>query len=142
MPFWDFPPAYFSKNNASALKNVEFVEGAIKELLKSERIKQVPYKPVVVNLLSVSVQPNGKKRLILDLRYVNHIIRKLKIKYDDWKIASFMFLKNGYMFSFHLKSGYHHVAIFQPHETFLGFSWHFQGEARYYIFTVLPFGLP
>ena len=70
----------------------------IKELLESERIKQVPYKPVVVNPLSVSVQPNGKKRLILDLRYVNHIIRKLKIKYDDWKIASFMFLKNGYVF--------------------------------------------
>ena len=52
-----------------------------------------------------------------------------------------MFRKNGYMFSFDLKSGYHHVEIFQPHQTFLGFSWNFQGETRYYIFTVLPFGL-
>ena len=61
------------------------------------------YKPVVVNPLSVSVQLNGKKRLILDLRYVNHFIKRLRIKYDDWKIASLMFRKNGYMFSFDLK---------------------------------------
>lgn len=52
-----------------------------------------------------------------------------------------MFRKNGYMFSFDLKSGYHHVEIFQPHQTFLGFSWDFQGETRFYVFTVLPFGL-
>ena len=45
------------------------------------------------------------------------------------------------MFSFDLKSGYHHVEIFQPHQTFLGFSWEFQRETRFYIFTVLPFGL-
>ena len=103
LPFWDVPPAYYSKNNASALKNIDFVENSITELLKSERIKQLSYKPHVVNPLSVSVQPNGKKRLILDLRYVNHFIKKLRIKYDDWKIASLMFRKNGYMFSFDLK---------------------------------------
>lgn len=51
-----------------------------------------------------------------------------------------MFRMNGYMFSFDLKRG-HHVKTFQPHETFLGFSWNFQGETGYYIFTVLPFGL-
>jgi len=141
LPFWDVPPAYCSKNNLSAFKNFEFVECSITELLESERIKQVSYKPVVLNPLSVSVQPNGKKRLILDLRYVNPFTKKLRIKYDDWKIASLMFHKNGYMFSFDLKSGYHNVEIFQPHQTFLGFSWNFQGEMRYYIFTVLPFGL-
>ena len=45
------------------------------------------------------------------------------------------------MSSFDLKSGYHHVEIFQPHQTFLGFSWEFRGETRFYVFTVLPFGL-
>ena len=62
LPFWDVPPAYYSKNNLSAFN--EFVESSIAELLESERIKQVS----VLNSLSVSVQPNGKKRLILDLR--------------------------------------------------------------------------
>ena len=71
----------------------------------------------------------------------NKNVKKLRIKYDDWKITSLMFQKNGYMFSFDLKSGYHHIEIFQPHQTFLGFSWDFQGVTRYNIFTILPFGL-
>ena len=100
MPFWDEPPAYYSKKNASTLKSIKFVENSNTELLESERIKQLSSKPLAVNPLSVSVQPNGKKRLILDLRYVNHFIKKLRIKYDDWKIASLMFCKNGYMFFF------------------------------------------
>ena len=49
LPFWDVPPAYYSKNNASALKNIDFVENSITELLESKRIKQLSYKPHVVN---------------------------------------------------------------------------------------------
>ena len=41
------------------------------------------------------------------------------------------------MFSFGLKSGYHHIEIHAEHQTFLGFAW----ENRNYVFTVLPFGL-
>ena len=41
------------------------------------------------------------------------------------------------MFSFDLKSGYHHVDIAEVHQKYLGFSW---GD-KFYVFTVLPFGL-
>ena len=45
-------------------------------------------------------------------------------------------------FSFDLRSGYHHVDIFPEHRAFLAFSWDFgTGVARYFQFTVLPFGL-
>ena len=40
-----------------------------------------------------------------------------------------------------IKSGYHHIDILQLHQVFLGFSWNFQGETRFYIFTVPSFGL-
>ena len=43
--------------------------------------------PRVVNPLSVSVQANGNRRLILDLRYVNKFLRKMHGKYEDWKTA-------------------------------------------------------
>ena len=89
------------------VKMFEFVENSIAELLESERKNQVFYKPVVLNPLSVSVQPKGKKRSILDFRYVNRLIKRLWIKYDDWKIASLTFQKNGYTFSFDVKSGFH-----------------------------------
>ena len=47
------------------------------------------------------------------------------------------------MFSFDLKSGYHHVEICKGHQTYLGFSWKlpFLIRGKFYVFTVLPFGL-
>ena len=47
------------------------------------------------------------------------------------------------MFSFDLKSGYHHIEIAEEHQTYLGFSWNLQGSqsSRYFVFAVLPFGL-
>ena len=46
------------------------------------------------------------------------------------------------MFSFDLKSGYHHVDIYPGHRKFLSFSWRFSdGAVRYFQFSVLPFGL-
>ena len=47
------------------------------------------------------------------------------------------------MISFDLKSGYHHIDICADHRTFLGFAWKFSGDTkfRYFVFTVLPFGL-
>ena len=83
------------------------------------------------NPLSVSTQSSSKRRLILDLRFVNQFILKQKVK--D------LFQYGGYACSFDLKSGCHHVDIFPSHQRFLGFSWTFpDGRNRY---TVLPFGL-
>ena len=89
--------------------------------------------PFLVNHLSVSIQPYGKKRLILDLRHVNRSLNKKSIKYKDWKIAMSYFAKDSYMWSFDLKSGYHHIDSAQEQQTFLGF--------LFYVFAVLPFGL-
>ena len=44
IPFFESPPESFSKNNISALKNMEFVEEAVFELLKSNRVVQTPFK--------------------------------------------------------------------------------------------------
>ena len=59
--------------------------------------------PFVANPLSVSVQPSGKKRLILDLRHVNKSLFKQSVKYEDWKTALYYFVKDAYIFSFDLK---------------------------------------
>jgi len=52
-----------------------------------------------------------------------------------------MFCKGDYVFTFGLKSAYHHIAIFPDHRTYLGFSCDFSGTQRYFVFNVLPFGL-
>ena len=85
-PFVSFPePAV--KNNRSSLSHAEFVEEAIQELVQSGRFVETKVPPRVVNPLSVSVQANGKKRLVLDLRYVDKFLGKMHVKYKDWKTA-------------------------------------------------------
>ena len=101
----------------------------------------MPFVPHVVNPLSVSIQSSGKKRLILDLRHVNQSIWKQKFKCEDWRFLLSYVNKGDFLFSFDLKSGYHHFDIFPDHQTFLGFSWLFSGTVKYFCFTVLPFGL-
>ena len=123
LPFISFPLAVKLRNNKSARLHVDFVDQAVLELVNYGRVRMVNEQPFVVNPLSVSIQPCGKKRLVLDLRHVNKSLIKQSVKYEDWKIAMFYFAKDAYMVSFDLKSGYHHIDIAQKHQTVLGFSW-------------------
>ena len=45
------------------------------------------------------------------------------------------------MFTFDLKSGYHHLDIFSEQWQYLGFAWSDGPITKYYTFTALPFGL-
>ena len=143
LPFVSFPEPAAFKNNRSSLSHAQFVEEAIRGLVESGRVVQTKVPPRVVNPLSVSVQANGKKRLILDLRYVNKFLHKMHVKYEDWKTAISYFGRGAYMFYFDLKSEYHHLEIFEGHQTYLGFSWKhsISSLVKFYVFTVLPFGL-
>ena len=66
---------------------------------------------------------------------------KDRFKYEDLRIAMQMFEPGDHMFTFDLKSGYHHLDIYQPHWNYLGFSWGEGTSQQYYVFCVLPFGL-
>ncbi|CAH3127943.1 unnamed protein product [Porites lobata] len=67
LPFISFPLAVKRGNNKSARLHADFVDQAVLELVNSGRVRIVNEQPFVVNPLSVSIQPCGKKRLILDL---------------------------------------------------------------------------
>ena len=80
IPFYYTPTPVYLQNNKSSLQNSDFVFSAISELLKVGSVVECPFPPVVINPLSVSIQPNGKKRLILDLRHVIiYLLRSLKL---------------------------------------------------------------
>ena len=74
-----FPGLAVFKNNRSSLSHAEFVEEAIRDLVESGRVLQTKVPPRVVNPLSVPVQANGRKRLILDLRCVNKFLHKMHV---------------------------------------------------------------
>ena len=52
-----------------------------------------------------------------------------------------MFTREDFLFKFDLKSGYHHLDIFEPHQKYLGFAWETDNNISYFMFTVMPFSL-
>ena len=75
---FDHVPYHF-RNNKSAFAHSNFVESAITEIISSGSVVECLSAPLVVNPLSVSIQSSGKKRLILDLTYLNSIIIEPKL---------------------------------------------------------------
>lgn len=143
IPFYYTPTSVHLRNNNSALNYSDFVVSVITDLLKVGSVVECSFPPVGVNPLSVSVQSNGKKRLILDLRHVNFFVKKSKITFEDAKsfLQCLLARPAAWACSFDIKSGYHHIDIFESDQEFLGFSWVFEIVTKYFKFTVLPFGL-
>jgi len=141
LPLRSVPDQFCKPNQQSALSNAAFVSEALSELENNRCIQQVDHQPHVCSPLSVVENGRGKLRLVINLRYLNQFLWQDKFKYEDLRIAMLMFQKGDFMFSFDLKSGYHHIDIYQPHRKFLGFQWVADGKPTFYIFNVLPFGL-
>ena len=112
-----------------------------KILLKTNKITEVNELPHVVNPLLVTVQNSGKKRLILDLRYVNKHIYKERMQSEDFRLMEQFSNPHQYMFKFDIKQGYHRIYIHKPHQKFLGFLWEVGEKTCYFVLTVLLFGL-
>ena len=89
----------------------------------------------------MSTQDDGKRRLVLDLRHVNPHLFKYKFKCGDITTALDLLQEGYYLYTFDIKSAYHHVENFQSHRTYLGFQRFYRGKATNFVFSVLPFGL-
>ena len=137
IPFIEEPPYAKFENDKSALDNSEFVNEALAGLVETGCALEVPFLPKVISPLS----KNNKKRIILDLRYVNKFIWKEKIKFDDWSVFQNYLCPEGYMFKFDLCGGYNQNDIYPVPQLFLGFSWEGEGATKCFRFTVLPFGI-
>ena len=81
IPFFKTAKGASFQNNHLSLKNKDFVEESISELLKCGYVIEAEESPEVINPLSVSINSSGKQCLILELRYVNTHIYKDKIKF-------------------------------------------------------------
>ena len=81
-------------------------------------ISEEKEKPKVVNPLTVAYNRAGKPRLVLDCRHINKCIHLFRVKFEDIKVALEMFDLNSFIYTFDLKSAYHHIDIIAEHRTF------------------------
>ena len=141
LPFITYPPPLVARNHKSALEHAKFVKDSIDELVLSHCVQRVVSCPTVCSPLQVVANAKGKLRLVIDLRYLNQFLVKAKFKYEGLNLIPVLFRKGDLVFTFDLKSGYHHVDINEDFQQYLGFSWG-EGSCReFYYFRVLPFGL-
>ena len=97
------------RNHKSAFEEETFVSEQIMELLSAGCVTETNQMDVhVISPLGV-VRNGSKKRLILDLRYVNKYLRIPKFKYEDIRTAGDIFSLGDWFFKFDYKLGYHHV---------------------------------
>ena len=76
------------------------------------------------------------------MRHINDRLVKTKCKYEGIDTALQYLQKGGFMTTFDLKSGYHHIDVVRTQHCLLGFSYSdYTGKERYFQFRVLPFGL-
>ena len=115
LPLVTIPQSVALRNNKSTFENSDFVSKAIDDLLANQCVSIVDSQPWVVNPLSVSVRGKGEKRLVLDLRHINPHLYEYKFKCEDITTAQQLLGKSYYLYTFDIKSAYHHVEIFESH---------------------------
>ena len=136
------PYSIENRSSSSARRQDSFVEGAISELMSRGCLREVSDYPQFCNPLHVAVQSSGKLRLILDLSHLNKFVVKKSVKYEDLRTVLQLFSPGVFVFSFDLKSAFHHIDICEEHRKFLSFKWpSVDGAMKFYEFKVLPFGL-
>ena len=141
IPFFDLPENFNIPNRSSAFKFKDFVNEAISELMERGCVQEVLNPPKFINPLHVVQQSGGKCRLILDLSYLNRFIWKQSVRFEDIRTVFDLF-ESGY-FSSPLTSNRVTITskFFQIIASIWVFSWNFGSVAKYFVFTVLPFGL-
>jgi hypothetical protein len=140
--FIRFPPPVCMRNHQSVFETENFVSNSIRELIEVNCIVESDLCPLVCSPLQVVTNARGKQRLVIDLCYIYQYLNQYKFKYEGLNVIASLFHQGYYMFTFDLKSGYHHVDTNIDSWPHLGFSWHSAGEHRHYFtFRILPFGL-
>ena len=95
------------------------MKGEVQKLLAKGCVEKVEIRPSVVNPITVATNKSGKKRLVLDIRHLNKCLAKFKFKYKDVSVARQLFQKGTHLFSWDLRSAYHHISVFPPHRDYL-----------------------
>ncbi len=128
------------RNRVSVATHKAFVAAEISQLLQYGVIKLCDERSprvTVVNGLGVVVNRKGKKRLIVDARYINLFDKYIAFSYEQLDDVTAYIQPGDYISLTDFKAGYHQLKMHPDTHRFFGI----QFEGQVYYFTHLPFGL-
>ncbi|KAJ8971931.1 hypothetical protein NQ317_015437 [Molorchus minor] len=115
-----------------------FIQIEISNLLKIGAIKKCkPHPDQFISSIFLADKPNGKKRLIINLKRLNEFIITPHFKMEDARTASKLIRPGNFAATLDLKDAYYSLPILKDHRKYLRF-WF---RNTLYEFTCLPFGL-
>ena len=91
LPLLSLPEPFEKANHKSAMESKYFVSSALTDFVSNRCVLEVDSVPRVCSPLSVVTNSSGKKRLVIDLRYLNGHLLKENFKYEDLRLAILMF---------------------------------------------------
>jgi ribonuclease HI len=130
------PQKHFPNHNLNQEDEL-FVDQEILRLIQVGAVKEVKLKPRVISPIGVVPKKNNKKRLIVDLRFVNQHIALPSFKMENLQLAMDLVKPKDNFVKIDLKDGYFHGKICTKSQKYLGIQW----RDKYYVFQVIPFGL-
>ncbi len=131
----------WSKEQYHHSEHSDFVLKSISELLVNGFAVLSEEKLLVVNPISVSVQANGKKCLIADLRHLNEALNPPHFKMEDLHAAMPALVQSEYLISFDLAKGFYDIDLHEDVWKYFGFQFVVNSTVYYAMYTICPFGL-
>ena len=120
-------------------ENKLHIDLEIKEMLENKIIVHTQHESVeYVSPIFPIAKPDGRTRIILNLKKLNKYVEFHHFKMDNIKTVLASVTKGCYMASIDLKSAYHSVKIHEDYQKYLKFSWE---EDNLYQFNCYPNGL-
>ena len=129
------PKAMSAPNNRSLFTNLEFAEAEIGRQVEMGILSEVPWKPFVIN--PISVVYTNKWPLVMDCRLINPYITKRKVQLEDLNMIPDLVSEGDYMSTDHLEKGYWQVKLNPSFRKYIGLCL----KGRYYMANVLILGI-
>ena len=130
------PNQCFYYNRIHGAKQSHFMDQQVAELVRTNAVKQVNFKPKCVLSMQCVPKKQNKLRLVMDCRPINEDMEVPSFSQEGIKTVAEMIEAEDEMITIDLESGFHHVKVHESCQQFLGFHW----RNVYYIWKKLPFG--
>ena len=137
MPWLRVPRACKRKQKYLTPQETEFLDKEVQRMLTMDAIEPTNADNLVLSSIYTVPKKNGKRRPVINLRWVNSHIQDVHFKMSTMKDVKMAMQKNDWMASIDLTDCFWGLPLAEQDRRFVAFTW----KGQNYQFKVLPFGL-
>ena len=137
VPWSRIPPACKRKQKDLTTEEEIYLDKEVARMLQENAIYKTDRTDLVLSSIYTVPKKNGKRRPVINLRWVNKHIKRMHFKMSTMKDVKAALSKNCYMASVDLSDCFWGVPVAEQDQRFVAFEW----KGQKYCFRVLPFGL-